>query len=90
MWTQIQEEVAMLQMNEQRLLMEYHRHQEPAAAEKAERARQVAEFTVPVEQEPWLTCEVFDLLWQLGHLLEAAGLRLEYRYLPFHMRHRHA
>ena len=80
----------MLQMNEQRLLMEYHRHREPEAAAKAERARQLAEFTVPVEKKPWLTCELCELLWQLGHLLEAAGLRLERRYAPFHMRHRHA
>lgn len=80
----------MLQMSEQRLLMEYHLHQEPAVAANSERARQLAECTVPVEQRPWLTCEIFDLLWQLGHLLEAAGLRLERRYAPFHMRHRHA
>ncbi len=80
----------MLQMNEQRLLMEYHLHQEPAAATKAEHARQLAQFAVPVEQKSWFTCEVFDLLWHLGHLLEAAGMRLEQRYAPFHMRHRHA
>jgi hypothetical protein len=80
----------MLQMNEQRLLMEYHRHREPEAAAQAERARQLAEFAVPVEQKSWFVCEVFDLLWQLGHLLEAAGVRLEQRYAPFHLRHRHA
>ncbi len=80
----------MLEMNEQRLLMEYHLHQEPAAAAQAERARQLAEFTVPVEQKSWFICELFDLLWQLGHLLEAAGVGLEQRCAPFHMRHRHA
>ncbi len=80
----------MLQMNEQRLLMEYHLHKEPAAAAQAEHARQLAEFTVPVAQKSWFVCEVFDLLWQLGHLLKAAGVGLEQRYAPFHMRHRHA
>ena len=42
----------MLQMNVQRLLMEYHLHQEPDAEAKAMRACQLAEFTVPVEPNP--------------------------------------
>lgn len=80
----------MLQMNEQRLLTQYHLHQEPAETAKAELSRQLVEFTIPVEQQPWLTCEICDLLWRLGHLLENTGLRLERRYAPFHMRHKHA
>jgi hypothetical protein len=77
----------MLQLNEQTLLLNYHRNREPAVLAKAERSRDIAEITITPAQRPWITCEVCDLLWHLGHLLEITGQRLERRYAPFHVNH---
>ena len=32
------------------------------------------------ERRPWLSCQACHALWHLGHLLVAAGQRLEKRY----------
>jgi hypothetical protein len=61
-------------------LKDYELNELPAVLAKAEQHRLLSE--AGLIRRPWLLRQVFRSLWELGHLITKAGLRLERRYAP--------
>jgi hypothetical protein len=59
----------------EREFLDYRRHDLMAEAGKLQLLRRAG-----MARRPWLTCQICRTLWQLGHLMVAAGRRLEQRY----------
>jgi hypothetical protein len=70
----------MLPVNDYVLLKDYELNKLSAVLTKAEEHRLLSE--AGLIRRPWLSCQVCQSLWRLGHLLVTTGQRLEQRYAP--------
>jgi hypothetical protein len=70
----------MLPLNDYSLLKDYEWNKLPVVLTKAEEHRLLVE--AGLIRRSWLSCQVCQSLWRLGHLLATAGQRLEQRYAP--------
>jgi len=77
----------MLPQNDYILLKDYELNKLPVILARAEEHRLLSEAGLirrPSRRAPlrWLSCQVCQSLWRLGHVLATAGQRLEKRYAP--------